>query len=63
MSRSMNISDEIEAIKSMHISYVDPATIPDGEYTGEFPFNQLSFLLPLLPPVLYNVDRSVKPFL
>jgi len=24
----------------MDISYVDPATIPDGEYTGEFPFRQ-----------------------
>jgi uncharacterized protein with FMN-binding domain len=38
--KNMSLSDEIEQIKSMNISYVDPATIPDGEYTGEFPFRQ-----------------------
>ncbi|MBN1931887.1 MAG: FMN-binding protein [Desulfobacterales bacterium] len=39
-SRNVNISDEIEKIKSMDISYVDPATVSDGEYIGEFPFRQ-----------------------
>ena len=38
--KNISLSDEIEQIKSMDISYVDPATIPDGEYTGEFPFRQ-----------------------
>jgi uncharacterized protein with FMN-binding domain len=37
---TMTISDEVEQIKSMDISYVDPATVPDGEYIGEFPFRQ-----------------------
>ena len=37
---TMSISDEVEQIKSMDISHVDPATVPDGEYTGEFPFRQ-----------------------
>jgi uncharacterized protein with FMN-binding domain len=36
----MTISEEVEQIKSMDISHVDPATVPDGEYTGEFPFRQ-----------------------
>ena len=37
---TMSISDEVEQIKSMDISHVDPATVPEGEYTGEFPFRQ-----------------------
>jgi uncharacterized protein with FMN-binding domain len=37
---TMSISEEVEQIKSMDISYVDPATVPDGEYIGEFPFRQ-----------------------
>ena len=37
---TMSISHEVEQIKSMDISHVDPATVPDGEYTGEFPFRQ-----------------------
>ena len=49
--KNMSISDEIEQIKSMDISYVDPATVPDGEYTGEFPFRQ---------KYLYRVKVSVK---
>jgi uncharacterized protein with FMN-binding domain len=28
----------IEQVKKMEISYVDPSSVPDGEYTGEFPF-------------------------
>ena len=36
----MSISDEVEQIKNMDISHVDPAAVPDGEYTGEFPFRQ-----------------------
>ena len=49
--KNMSISDEIAQIKSMDISYVDPATVPDGEYTGEFPFRQR---------YLYRVKVSVK---
>jgi len=49
--KNMSISDEIEQIKSMDISYVDPATVPDGEYTGEFPFRQR---------YLYRVKVMVK---
>jgi uncharacterized protein with FMN-binding domain len=49
--KNMSISDEIEQIKSMDISYVDPATVPDGEYTGEFPFRQR---------YLYRVKVTVK---
>jgi len=49
--KNMRISNEIEQIKSMDISYVDPATVPDGEYTGEFPFRQ---------KYLYRVKVTVK---
>jgi len=49
--RQVNISDEIENIKRMDISHVDPATVPDGEYTGEFPFTQ---------KYLYKVRVTVK---
>jgi uncharacterized protein with FMN-binding domain len=49
--RQTNISDEIEAIKRMDISHVDPAKVPDGEYTGEFPFAQR---------YLYKVRVTVK---
>ena len=37
---TMSISEEVEQIKSMEIAHVDPATVPDGEYIGEFPFRQ-----------------------
>jgi len=49
--KNMSISNEIEQIKSMDISHVDPATVPDGEYTGEFPFRQR---------YLYRVKVTVK---
>ena len=48
---TLSISDEVEQIKSMDISHVDPATVPDGEYTGEFPFRQR---------YLYRVNVTVK---
>jgi len=49
--KNISISDEVEQIKSMNISHVDPATVPDGEYTGEFPFRQR---------YLYRVRVTVK---
>jgi len=49
--KNMSISDEVEQIKRMDISHVDPATVPDGEYTGEFPFRQR---------YLYRVKVTVK---
>ena len=49
--KNMSISDEVEQIKSMDISHVDPATVPDGAYTGEFPFRQR---------YLYRVKVTVK---
>ena len=49
--KNMSISNEIEQIKSMDISYVDPATVPDGEYIGEFPFRKR---------YLYRVKVTVK---
>jgi len=49
--KHMSISDEVEQIKGMDIAYVDPATVPDGEYTGEFPFRQR---------YLYRVKVMVK---
>jgi uncharacterized protein with FMN-binding domain len=49
--KNMSISDEVEQIKRMEISHVDPATVPDGEYTGEFPFRQR---------YLYRVKVTVK---
>jgi uncharacterized protein with FMN-binding domain len=48
---TMTISEEVEQIKNMDISHVDPATVPDGEYTGEFPFRQR---------YLYRVKVTVK---
>ena len=50
-TNNMSISNEIEQIKSMEISHVDPATIPDGEYTGKFPFRK---------KYLYHVKVTVK---
>ena len=35
-----NFSDKIQQIINMDISHVDPATVPDGEYTGQFPFRE-----------------------
>jgi len=49
--KNISMSNEIEQIKSMDISHVDPATVPDGEYTGEFPFRQR---------YLYRVKVTVK---
>jgi uncharacterized protein with FMN-binding domain len=49
--KNMSISDEVEQIKRMDISHIDPATVPDGEYTGEFPFRQR---------YLYRVKVTVK---
>jgi len=49
--KRMSISEEVEQIKNMDISYVDPATVADGEYTGEFPFRQR---------YLYRVKVTVK---
>ncbi|MBN1755025.1 FMN-binding protein [bacterium] len=37
-TEGMSLSDEIEQIKTMDIAHIDPATVPDGEYTGKFPF-------------------------
>ena len=48
---TLTISEEVEQIKSMDISHVDPATVPDGEYTGEFPFRKR---------YLYRVKVTVK---
>jgi uncharacterized protein with FMN-binding domain len=48
---TMTISEEVEQIKSMDISHVDPATVPDGAYIGEFPFRQR---------YLYRVKVTVK---
>ena len=49
--KHISISQEVEQIKNMEISHVDPATVPDGEYTGEFPFRQR---------YLYRVKVMVK---
>ena len=49
--KNMSISEEVEQIKRMDISHVDPASVPDGEYTGEFPFRQR---------YLYRVKVTVK---
>ena len=43
--------NEIEQIINMDISHVDPATIRDGEYIGEFPF---------MERLLYQVRITVK---
>jgi uncharacterized protein with FMN-binding domain len=50
-AQNISISEEVEQIKTMDISHVDPATVPDGEYTGEFPFRQR---------YLYRVRVTVK---
>jgi len=49
--KNMSMSNEIEQIKSMDISHVDAANVPDGEYIGEFPFRQR---------YLYRVKVTVK---
>ena len=49
--KNMSMSNEIEQIKSMDISPVDAANVPDGEYIGEFPFRQR---------YLYRVKVTVK---
>jgi uncharacterized protein with FMN-binding domain len=38
--RTLSISEEVEQIKTMEIAHVEPSTVPDGEYIGEFPFRQ-----------------------
>jgi len=38
--KALSVSEEVEQIKNMGISHVDPATVPDGEYVGEFPFRE-----------------------
>jgi len=38
--KALSVSEEVEQIKNMEISHVDPATVPDGEYVGEFPFRE-----------------------
>jgi uncharacterized protein with FMN-binding domain len=50
-AQNISISEEVEQIKTMDIAHVDPATVPDGEYTGEFPFRQR---------YLYRVRVTVK---
>jgi len=49
--KHISISEEVEKIKKMDISHVDPAAVPDGEYMGEFPFRQR---------YLYRVKVAVK---
>jgi uncharacterized protein with FMN-binding domain len=39
-AKNISISDEVEQIKTMDIAHVDPSTVPDGEYIGEFPFRE-----------------------
>lgn len=50
-TKKVNIHEEVERIKPMDISHVDPATVPDGEYFGEFPFTDR---------YLYRVRVTVK---
>ena len=47
----VNVHEEVERIKGMEISHVDPATVPDGEYFGESPFTER---------YLYRVKVTVK---
>ncbi len=46
-----NPRNEIEQIINMDISHVDPATVRDGDYIGEFPF---------MERLLYQVRVTVK---
>jgi len=39
-AENLSISEEVEQIKAMDIAHVNPATVPDGPYIGEFPFMQ-----------------------
>lgn len=50
-AKNLTVSEEVEQIKNMDIAHVDPATIPDGAYTGEFPFRQ---------KYMYRVRVTVK---
>jgi uncharacterized protein with FMN-binding domain len=49
--KNLSVSEEVEQIKTMAISHVDPATVPDGAYIGEFPFRQ---------KYMYRVRVTVK---
>lgn len=46
-----SLHEEVEQIKTMEIDHVDPATVPDGQYHGQFPFRQ---------KYLYRVKVTVK---
>jgi len=50
-AKNLSVSEEVEQIKNMDIAHVDPATVPDGAYTGEFPFRQ---------KYMYRVRVTVK---
>lgn len=50
-AKNLTVSEEVEQIKNMDIAHVDPAIIPDGAYTGEFPFRQ---------KYMYRVRVTVK---
>jgi len=50
-TKKVSIHEEVERIKSMDISHVDPETVPDGKYAGEFPFTDR---------YLYRVRVTVK---
>lgn len=49
--KNLSVSEEVEQIKNMDISHVDPATVTDGTYVGEFPFRQ---------KYMYRVRVTVK---
>jgi uncharacterized protein with FMN-binding domain len=49
--KNLSVSEEVEQIKTMDIAHVDPATVPDGSYIGEFPFRQ---------KYMYRVRVTVK---
>lgn len=50
-TKNLSVSEEVEQIKNMDIAHVDPAIVPDGAYTGEFPFRQ---------KYMYRVRVTVK---
>jgi len=50
-TKNLSVSEEVEQIKNMAIAHVDLATVPDGAYTGEFPFRQ---------KYMYRVRVTVK---
>ena len=50
-TKKVSIHEEVERIKSMDISHIDAATVPDGKYVGEFPFTDR---------YLYRVRVTVK---